>query len=97
MLPKLGDYSTFDEFLKKPGTRNRYIPEWEKFVTFSGITNESGFGNNEASEDLLYEYLKMRRHDGDGVLGASLAVFSSYISTLIEYFHRFVVSKVSFF
>ena len=95
MLPTAPhDYSTFDEWLKKPGTRDRYIPEWEKFAEFAKITSDSGFGNNMESEELLYKYLKMRRHAGKGVLGASLAVFLSQISTVITYFFRFEVSKV---
>ena len=91
------DYSTFDEWLKKPGTRDRYISEWEKFAESAGITSTSGFGNNMKSEELLYDYLKNRRHAGKGVLGASLAVFLSQISTVITYFFRFEVSKVRSF
>ena len=95
MLPTAPyDYSTFDEWLKKPGTRDRYITEWERFVEYAKITSNSGFGNNMKSEELLHDYLKMRRTTGDGVLGTSLAVFLSRISTVITYFYRFEVSKV---
>ena len=80
--------------LAKAGTRDRYCAEWKKFVIFAKITEESGFGNNSASEDLLQSYLEKKRNV-DKLKGASIGVYLSRISTIILYFWRFEVSKVS--
>ena len=90
------DYSNLHKILAKEDTRDRYCAEWKKFVDFGKITNDSGFGNNSASEDLLQSYLEKKRNV-DKLKGASIGVYLSRISTIILYFYRFEVSKVSKF
>ena len=90
------DYSSLHKLLAKEGTRDRYCDEWKKFVIFGKITEESGFGNNSESEALLQSYLEKKR-DVDKLKGASIGVYLSRISTIILYFWRFEVSKVSKF
>ena len=90
------DFSSLHKLLAKESTRDRYCVEWKKFVEFAKITSESDFGNNSASEDLLQSYLEKKRNV-DKLKGASIGVYLSRISTIILYFWRFEVSKVSKF